>query len=223
MPVPRLRGAGIGPRSPHLLRCILMRGWSISCSGLLAVAACSASGSTGQLSPDASAPRPASEGRPDDLGRLTGADASTSRLSAAISPSVLVVCSGTCVELHADARGGNPPYAYSWGSAGSETAASLRACPIADATYRVVVRDQPRWSGEFMVPASEVEASVSVRVHDCSGLDASKPVKEPPPGPQAPEGGSVEAGDPRKPPDRGGPPLPLPCFVNASFEGVRPR
>jgi hypothetical protein len=84
---------------------------------------------------------------------------------------VTLSCSEECAEVHAVARGGNPPYAFSWHDDVNTSARSL--CPDDDTKYTVEVTDTPDLEGEFSYPGAMALASVTAEVLDCPGKDGS--------------------------------------------------
>jgi hypothetical protein len=79
---------------------------------------------------------------------------------------VKVSCAGACVDVIAVARGGNPPYAYSWED--GSTQAARRLCPDADSVYNVTVTDTEIAADEFKHDMLTAETQVQAQVLDCS-------------------------------------------------------
>jgi hypothetical protein len=89
---------------------------------------------------------------------------------------VTVACAGECVEVIAIARGGRPPYAFSWSDGVATDAREL--CPDARTTYEVSVSDTPLEDGEFPYAGQTTTAVVTAEVLQClkdAGVDAGEP------------------------------------------------
>ncbi|MBN1656288.1 MAG: hypothetical protein JXA30_21140 [Deltaproteobacteria bacterium] len=81
--------------------------------------------------------------------------------SAAISP-------GECVDIAVRVFGGNPPYHFSWDHelSSATTFGPHEVCPDADTTYAVTVHDTGLDSQEFVIPAEQARAELSVTIRD---------------------------------------------------------
>ncbi len=78
---------------------------------------------------------------------------------------VTVSCVGECVEVTAVAKGGNPPYAFTWDDGSSDVTRTL--CPDADTTFTVTVTDTEVVDSEFSMPQQQASANVAAKVLEC--------------------------------------------------------
>lgn len=147
---------------------------------------------------DASTPEPGGDAAADPRGSFTGGE--NGSLAVRISASRTAVCPGGCVTLTASVAGGQAPYEYVWSHGLGAKAGPVTACPVADTTYGLTVRDTPP-SREFAREAEEAQARVSVAVTtDCadSGVradEAGAPASDRDAGPSGAGGSSANAAD----------------------------
>lgn len=83
-------------------------------------------------------------------------------------PDSAQLCPGECIDIAVDARGGNPPYSFSWDHELWATASRgpHEVCPEADTTYTVIVRDTGLDTEEFSIPAEQLQASIAITLSD---------------------------------------------------------
>lgn len=79
---------------------------------------------------------------------------------------VKVQCAGACSDVIAVARGGNPPYAFTWED--GSTQAARRLCPAAESSYTVQVTDTEIATDEFKHDMLTAETTVKAQVLECS-------------------------------------------------------
>lgn len=106
---------------------------------------------------------------------------------------ITVGCAGTCADVVAIAKNGEPPYTFEWED--GTTAPNRRLCPSANADYSVTVTDKGVQRGELRRPPQTAHALVTANVFDCSPIDAGAGVPDAGP-PPACESGDTVKGDP---------------------------
>jgi hypothetical protein len=86
---------------------------------------------------------------------------------------VVLACAGDCADVQAVARGGNPPYSYSW-SDGSKDA-KRHLCLNAAETLKVNVADTAILTSELGYKGATASADVKANVLDCSDAGTLPP------------------------------------------------
>jgi sulfatase modifying factor 1 len=125
---------------------------------------------------------PANQAGRDAGGDSSDADASTNTLGLpggaagfsvdiedsthAVLTSITLNCTGDCIDVQAVARGGVPPYAYTWSDG---TRGPMRhLCPKSAATISVSVTDAGIGEGEFARSPQAKSATLTIQVLSCS-------------------------------------------------------
>ena len=115
---------------------------------------------------------------------------------------VTLACAGHCFEVEAVARGGYPPYSYTWEDGSANAVRKL--CPDETQTFSVAVTDRGSRGEEFSREAETVHAEVTAEVLACPDGGVSTPVVD----------GGIDAGPVWDDP------LGFACLLNGSFEGT---
>ena len=98
-----------------------------------------------------------------DAGPLAAPLELTFRSAGADVGSLRIQCPDTCASIELSARGGSPPYAFTWDDASTD--ATRQFCPSADATLQASVRDA---DGTTRSAALVVQLAACVTGHLCA-------------------------------------------------------